>query len=152
MACAPQRAPIAILTDSPHNSPFTLGVADTRLGRNCHTTFATRVDSFRSRASNRRYVACLIAAAVVARGATAIATNEDGVVQNIAAAIHRYVLDHPDAADSIDGIHRWWLAPALRDEPPRRVEAAVAQLVRERVLHQVVQEDGRVIYSSGQKP
>ena len=87
----------------------------------------------------------------MARGATAIATNEDGVVQNIAAAIRRYVLAHPDAADSIDGIHRWWLAPALRDEAPRRVEAAVAQLVREGVLRQVVQEDGRLIYSSGQK-
>ena len=91
-------------------------------------------------------------AAVLPRGATAIATNDNGVVLDIAASIRRYVHDHPDAADSIDGIHRWWLVPALRDEAPRRVEAAVAQLVRERVLRQVVQEDGRVIYSSGQKP
>ncbi len=83
---------------------------------------------------------------------SAIPTNHDDVVQDIAAEIRHYILAHPDAADSIDGIHRWWLMPALRDESPQRVEAAVAQLVRERELRHIVQEDGRVIYSNGQKP
>lgn len=74
------------------------------------------------------------------------------MVQEIASAIRRYIHVHPEAADSVDGIHRWWLEPALRDESPHRVDTAVGRLVAEGVLRRVVQEDGRVIYSSGQKP
>jgi hypothetical protein len=58
---------------------------------------------------------------------------------------------NPDAADSLAGVHRWWLPPGLRDEAPQRVEDAVGVLVAEGVLRQVLQEDGRVIYSSGRK-
>jgi hypothetical protein len=77
--------------------------------------------------------------------------HDAGLVREIADAIHRYVLSHPDAADSIDGIHQWWLLPLLREEAPAFVEAAVKLLVIEGVLQQVVLEDGRVIYSSAQR-
>jgi hypothetical protein len=62
------------------------------------------------------------------------------------------MLANPEAADSLDGVHRWWLQPGLRDEAPERVEEALRLLVTEGVLRQVLQEDGRVIYSSGRKP
>jgi hypothetical protein len=81
-----------------------------------------------------------------------IPANHEGVVHDIASAIRGYIHAHPEAADSIDGIHRWWLLPALRDEAPELVEAAVAQLVEEGVLRRVALEDGRVIYWSGRKP
>ena len=74
--------------------------------------------------------------------------NDADVVRAIATAIHRYIVLHPDAADSIDGIHHWWLPPSLHGEAPAWVEAAVARLVADGVLRQVTQEDGRVIYSS----
>lgn len=77
--------------------------------------------------------------------------NDATVVQEIARALEHYLQRFPDAADSIEGMRRWWLSPFLRDEAPEFVEAAVALLVNDGVLRQVVLEDGRVIYSSGRK-
>jgi hypothetical protein len=74
--------------------------------------------------------------------------NDADVVHEIAIAVRRYVVSHPDAADSIDGIHHWWLPPSLHEEAPALVDAAVVRLVVEGVLRRVTQEDGRVIYSS----
>ena len=74
------------------------------------------------------------------------------MVREIARALRDYLDRRPDAADSIEGIHRWWLPSSLHDESPALVEAAVAQLLDEGRLRRVVQEDGGVIYSSGRKP
>jgi hypothetical protein len=68
-------------------------------------------------------------------------------VDEIAGGVRRYVLEHPDAADSVEGIHRWWLAPVLRDEAREHVETALDRLVDEGVLRRVTLEDGQVIYS-----
>lgn len=73
-------------------------------------------------------------------------------MEEIVRALRRYIAERPDAADSIDGVHRWWLLPRLHEEPLELVELAVAYLVHEGVLRAIVQEDGRVIYSSGRKP
>ncbi len=72
-------------------------------------------------------------------------------MHEIADALKHYIQRSPDAADSLEGIRRWWLRPFLSDEAPELVAAAVAQLVSERLLRQMVLEDGRVIYSSGRK-
>ena len=77
--------------------------------------------------------------------------NDAAVVHEIARALTHYIQRFPDAADSIEGMHRWWLSPFLSGEAQELVEAAVAQLVSEGVLRQMVLEDGRVIYSSGRK-
>ena len=69
----------------------------------------------------------------------------------IARAIHRYVIAHPDAADTVEGIHRWWLLPTLHEESIMRVEEAVEQLVSEGVLRSISPEDGRVIYCYAQQ-
>ena len=73
-------------------------------------------------------------------------------MREIVRALRGYLDQRPEAADSIDGIRRWWLPAALLDESPVLVEAAVAELVADCSLRRVVQEDGRVIYSSGRKP
>jgi hypothetical protein len=73
------------------------------------------------------------------------------VVRAIARAIHCYVIAHPDAADTLDGIHRWWLLPTLHEESILRVEEAVEQLVAEGVLRSISREDGRVIYFYAQR-
>jgi hypothetical protein len=77
--------------------------------------------------------------------------DDTAVVRAIADAITRYVVTHPGAADSIDGIHRWWLLPTLYEESARLVKIAVAQLVSDGTLRQVVMEDGRVIYSGARR-
>ena len=152
MARAPQRQTVTGRADSTPSRVAAAGRPGHARGRNRHTSLAILVNSGRFHPASWRYIACLTRPQRSVTRSTAIATSHNGVVQDIATAIRCYIHAHPDAADSIDGIHRWWLVPALRDEAPQRVEAAVAQLVRERVLRQVVQEDGRVIYSSGQKP
>ena len=73
-------------------------------------------------------------------------------MREIVRALRGYLDQRPEAADSIDGIRRWWLPAALQDESPILVEAAVGELVADGSLRRVVQEDGRVIYSSGRKP
>jgi hypothetical protein len=79
-------------------------------------------------------------------------SDQAAVVRDIVRALRGYLERRPDAADSIDGIQRWWLPTALHDESPVLLEAAIAELVDEGRLRRVVQEDGRVIYSSGRKP
>ena len=77
--------------------------------------------------------------------------NDAVVVCAIANAISRYVVSHPGAADSIDGIHRWWLLPTLHEESVRLVRMAVARLVSEGTLREIEMEDGRVIYSGDRR-
>jgi hypothetical protein len=76
--------------------------------------------------------------------------RSEEVVPDIATTIRRYILDHPDAADTIEGISHWWL-PHPHEAPQGQVEDAVAHLVKEGVLKQIVLEDGRVIYASARK-
>jgi hypothetical protein len=77
--------------------------------------------------------------------------QEAETVRAIACAIHRYVTAYPDAADTLDGIHRWWLAPPLHEEPEAYVEEAVALLVASGTLQQTLREDGRVIFSNARR-
>jgi hypothetical protein len=77
--------------------------------------------------------------------------HEAEIVSAIARAIHRYVIAYPDAADTIEGIHRWWLTPPLHEEPEAYVEEAVAYLVANGTLRQTSLEDGRVIFSNAQR-
>lgn len=37
----------------------------------------------------------------------------EDVVRIVAASLHDYIARHPDAADSIEGIRRWWLPPSV---------------------------------------
>jgi len=53
----------------------------------------------------------------------------DDAVQTIAASLLDYVVRHPDAADSIEGIRRWWMPEGV-SASRIGVEAALEQLVR----------------------
>jgi hypothetical protein len=59
-------------------------------------------------------------------------------------ALLRYCADHPFAADSVEGVRRWWLAdPAI---PLADVEAALAALVARRSLDIRRLPDGTQVY------
>lgn len=59
-------------------------------------------------------------------------------------ALERYRVDHPDAADSVDGVRRWWLAdPAI---PLSDVEDALAALVERGMLDVRRLPDGVEVY------
>lgn len=55
-------------------------------------------------------------------------------VAAVAMAIRRYLDEHPRAADTAEGIQRWWLAPGYGEVRLQTVEAALAQLASEGVI------------------
>ena len=45
-------------------------------------------------------------------------------------ALLLYLVEHPDAKDTVEGIVHWWLAPAQADVAARTVNAALEDLHR----------------------
>ncbi len=72
---------------------------------------------------------------------------EEDPAQVIADAIQRYLDVNPDAADSAEGIGRWWLPPALAEESPRMVEEALDRLVAAGAIVRRPLPDGQVLYA-----
>lgn len=72
-------------------------------------------------------------------------------VDGIARAIERYLAKHPNAADSLEGIRRWWLLRQRYEESAQQVQEALEQLLREGVVSKRVLSDGQVLYA-GQPP
>ena len=61
----------------------------------------------------------------------------------VAAEIGAYLRAHPDAADTVEGVARWW----LRRAPQRAtIETAMALLVEQRIVEQLRLPDGTVIF------
>jgi hypothetical protein len=67
-------------------------------------------------------------------------------ITDIAGRIDRYLRSHPDAADSAEGILRWWLTRQRFDESVTKVEQALALLLRKGAVKKQVLIDGRVLY------
>jgi Fe2+ or Zn2+ uptake regulation protein len=57
-----------------------------------------------------------------------------------------YLVNHPQAADSVDGVTRWWLAQNGTAPPQAEVERALATLVERGLLRRVELPDGTVLY------
>jgi hypothetical protein len=61
-------------------------------------------------------------------------------------AIHRYLRSHPDAADSAEGVARWWLPSMNVAASVPEVEAALEHLLTLGLVRKRTLADGRVIY------
>jgi hypothetical protein len=61
-------------------------------------------------------------------------------------AIEAHLASHPLAADSADGVARWWVAAHGVVSSASVVEQALAMLVRQRRLRQVQLADGNTLY------
>lgn len=61
-------------------------------------------------------------------------------------AILRYLASHPDAADTSEGIAKWWL-PADRAADPEAVLSALAHLEAQGLVHRRINADQHVLYS-----
>ena len=69
----------------------------------------------------------------------------DPEVERIALEIERYVSLHPTAADTLEGIARWWV---VRGQPElNSVEAALEWLVQRGLLQRRALPDGNSLYS-----
>jgi hypothetical protein len=67
----------------------------------------------------------------------------------IARTIERYVTEHPQAADTREGIHMWWVAGERGGESLEDVETALNYLVEAKCLSRIVLADGTIIYARG---
>jgi len=74
----------------------------------------------------------------------------DDEVERIALQIERYAALHPTAADTPEGIARWWLAEAGEFEL-KRVEAALDLLVLRGRLQRQPLPDGNALYRSARR-
>jgi hypothetical protein len=78
-------------------------------------------------------------------------THADAEVEAIAHELEQYISLHATAADTPEGIARWWLD---RAEQPAltRVEAALELLVERGVLARRPLPDGKHIYARAPRP
>ena len=71
--------------------------------------------------------------------------DDDGLSE-VARAIWRYLDTRPHAADSLDGVVRWWLARQRYADSASAVQAALDELeARGLVAHRRL-FDGRIVY------
>ncbi len=67
-------------------------------------------------------------------------------MSNIADEIARYLREHPEAADSLDGIRHWWLPQLRLQEASAQIEQALFELLERGVIVRQVMPDGTVLY------
>lgn len=72
---------------------------------------------------------------------------DDEQVINMAREIWRYLARHPNAADSLEGIQRWWLIGQRDAEATTKVERALELLIAEGLVVKRKLPDGKAIYS-----
>jgi hypothetical protein len=78
-------------------------------------------------------------------------TDVEHDIERISEEIQRSLLNHPYAADTLDGITKWWLENGFVFVPVSRVEKALDWLI---IHHVVVKEslpDGGTVFSSTKK-
>lgn len=72
-------------------------------------------------------------------------------VEATAEAIKRYLREHTNASDTVDGVLRWWLGPQEFALPSVHVRAALERLVAEGVVARWTLLDGTVIYAAAER-
>ena len=73
---------------------------------------------------------------------------DDDPTRALAAEVLRYISRHPGAADTTEGIERWWLPDGIAAHRAAELEAALERLVRDGVLARRRLPDGRVLYAA----
>ncbi len=72
--------------------------------------------------------------------------NDDQAVENLADEISRYLAEHPDAADSVEGIRLWWLARQRYEDTAIKVQKALDRLIDRGAAVKTVLPDGTTVY------
>lgn len=73
--------------------------------------------------------------------------DDEAQVEAVAMAILDHLRTHPLAADSVDGVARWWLGPAQAHATVQQVERALELLVARRAMRRLRLMDGTLLYS-----
>jgi hypothetical protein len=72
---------------------------------------------------------------------------EEMLIAAAAETIQRYLDAHPNAADSVEGIARWWLTRQRYEEAIKIVEQALERLVAEGKVAKTTTAEGTILYS-----
>ncbi len=72
--------------------------------------------------------------------------NPEVDVESLAREILRYLEAHGEAADTVDGIARWWIKRQRLEETRWRVQRALDYLVDEALVQSKVTPAGRILY------
>ena len=67
----------------------------------------------------------------------------------VAELIRRYLTEHPRAADTAEGIQRWWVVPTLGEVSLRSVEQALRQLEGEGFVRKLESPAATSTYERG---
>jgi hypothetical protein len=78
--------------------------------------------------------------------------EHDEAVQAVAADIGCYLKRHPDAADTAEGIARWWLGGRYYENELQLVQEAIAVLVKRGLMQWQTLPGGAEIYRAGRTP
>lgn len=78
---------------------------------------------------------------------------DDEIVEhsNVRNAITRYFQQHPQAADTVDGIVKWWLPQFDINLPLENVLRVLERMVEAGELNKSEKRDGSVIYALAQR-
>ena len=76
--------------------------------------------------------------------------NHEYEIERIAEEIHLYLINHPNAADTLDGIARWWLTSQRYEEATTVVKKALENLIARGLVVQTTSAKDRDIYSKGE--
>ncbi|OUL98526.1 hypothetical protein [Variovorax sp. JS1663] len=72
-------------------------------------------------------------------------------IDSIERRVLDYLASHPHAADSAEGIRRWWLGSQGATATPEEIEQALARLVDGGLMRRVSLADGTRLYASEQE-
>lgn len=73
--------------------------------------------------------------------------DNNEAITSVADTVKRYFAAHPNAADSVEGITRWWLARQRFEETTEVVEQALEYLAAEGEIAKTVTREGKILYS-----
>lgn len=74
-------------------------------------------------------------------------TDLEHDIELISEEIQRYLRNHPNAADSVEGIARWWLTRQRYEEATAAVEKALEILIERGVVARSTNAGDQRIYS-----
>src|SRR5262249_52494108 len=78
--------------------------------------------------------------------------DDDAIVDEIAAEILAYLEQHPEAADTLEGVVQWWILQQRFLRGIQSTNRALEGLVAQGQLERVRSADGRTIYRGGRPP
>ena len=81
------------------------------------------------------------------QGERLLSISDHDEVASIARDVQDYLEAHPHAADTLDGVVKWWLARQRYDHAKEQVLKALELLEREGVITIASTADQKIIYS-----